>query len=35
MIINRRIIIYGAKKFMDNDIFLVMVKNTDLLWLLQ
>ena len=26
---------YGAKKLMDNDIFLVMVKNTDLLWLLQ
>ena len=25
----------GAKKSMDNDIFLVMVKNTDLLWLLQ
>ena len=28
-----RIIAYVAKKLMDNDIFLVMVKNTNLLWL--
>ena len=36
MITSRRsIFVYGAKKLMDNDIFLVMVKNTVLLWLLQ
>ena len=27
-IIKRRRIVYGAKKLMDNNIFLVMVKNT-------
>ena len=27
-----RIVVYGAKKLMDKDIFLVMVKNTLLLW---
>ena len=37
MITSRSIIVYGAKKMMDNDIFRVfyMVKNTVLLWLLQ
>ena len=30
-----RIIAYVAKKLMDNDIFLVMAKNTILLWLSQ
>ena len=35
MVKSRRIIVYGAKKLMDNDIFQVMVKNTVLLWLLQ
>ena len=35
IITNRRSIVYGAKKLMDNDNFLVMVKNTVLLWLLQ
>ena len=30
-----RSIVYGAKKLMDNDIFLVMMKNTVLLWLVQ
>ena len=35
MITNRRIIVYGAKKLMDNDIFQLMVKNTVLLWLVH
>ena len=35
MMTNRKIIVYGAKKLMDNDIFLVMVKNTVLLSLLE
>ena len=32
---SRRIIAYVAKKLMDNDIFLVIAKNTILLWLWQ
>ena len=32
---NRRIIAYVSKKLMDNDILLVIAKNTILLWLLQ
>ena len=35
MVASIRMIVYGAKKLMDNDIFQVMVKNTALLWLLQ
>ena len=35
MITSRRVIVYGAKKLMDSDIFHVMVKDTVLLWLLQ
>ena len=32
---NRRIIAYVAKKLMDNDILLVIAKNTILFWLSQ
>ena len=35
MTTSRRIIVYGAKQLMDNDIFQVMVENTVLSWLLQ
>ena len=35
MITSRRIIIHGAKKLLDNDVFLVVVKKTVLLCLLQ
>ena len=32
---SRRITVFGAKKLLDNDICLIMVKSTVLLWLLQ
>ena len=35
MITSREIIVYGAMTLTDNDTFLVMVKNTVLLLLLQ
>ena len=35
MTTSRRIIVHEAKKLLDNDIFLVMVKNAVLLCLLQ
>ena len=35
IITGRRIIVYGAKKLIDNDNFQVTVKNIVLLWLLQ
>ena len=35
MITSRRIIVFEAKKLMDNDIFQLMVKNIVLLWSLQ